>query len=209
MFEWKQQRMCIFVPVMAISSFVWLASGRSGFAHGGPPFPILMDESLANHRVSVWADPDIGEAAFFIVVESPLGGPPTDVPTVSMWYEPASGRSERVVCEAKQETLRNQLQFAAKPYFDQRDMWTVGFRLATADGRSEEVTTQIESTPPGFGPWDLLIYLFPFLLIGGMWVLAMVRRGRMERSGRANAESTAGESQREQRLVETKAEQGA
>ncbi|MCA9124680.1 MAG: hypothetical protein H6822_09130 [Planctomycetaceae bacterium] len=151
-------------------------------AHEGPPFPILMDKPLAGYLVSVWADPDIGEATFFVVVESPQGGLPAEAPSVAMWFEPVSGRLDRVACETKQEALRNQLQFIAQPNFDQRDQWTVGFRLTSANGVSEELTAQVESTPPGFGPWDFAIYLFPFLLLGGMWVLAMMRRSRMNSS---------------------------
>jgi hypothetical protein len=96
-----------------------------------------------------------------------------------MWVEPVSGRLDRAVYVAKQQTLRNQLQFEAKPYFDQRDMWTVGFQLTTPGGESQELTTEVESTPPGYGLWDLAIYLFPFVLLGGMWVIAMGRRRRM------------------------------
>lgn len=152
-------------------------------AHEGPPFPILMDQPAAGHVVSVWADPDIGEAKFFVIVESPAGSPPSEPPGVVMWVEPVSGRLDRVTCQAAQQPLRNQIQFEARPYFDQRDMWNVGFRITTADGKSEELTTQIESTPPGFGRWDLAIYLFPFLLLGGMWILAMKRRSRMHYDG--------------------------
>lgn len=148
-------------------------------AHEGPPFPILMDESAAGHVVSVWADPDIGEAQFFIVVETPAGTPPAKLPTVSMWAEPISGRLERATYEAEQQLLRNQIQFEAQPYFDQRDMWTVGFRITAPDGTTDELTTEIESTPPGFGAWDLAVYLFPFLLLGGMWIMAMRRRSRI------------------------------
>lgn len=173
-------------------------------AHEGPPFPILMDKPVANHLVSVWADPDIGEARFFIIVESALGGPPTEVPNVTMWFESVSGRTERVDCQTKQQTLRNQLQFTANPYFDQRDMWNVGFRLTSAEGDSEEVTTQIESTPPGFGLWDLAIYLFPFFLFGGMWVLAMARRRRMRCPGQEDIEAAARKS-RDQAVPEANA----
>ena len=102
--------------------------------------------------VSVWADPDIGEALFYVVVESPEGGPPTSPPKqVSMWAEPTSGRLQRTNYDATPQTLRNQLQFEARPYFDQRDVWTVGFCLVGPHGRRDELTTEVESTPPGRG----------------------------------------------------------
>ena len=150
-------------------------------AHEGPPFPILMDQRTQDYVVSVWADPDIGEAVFYVVVESPEGGSPVSPPkAVSLWAEPTSGRLQRMTYEATPQTLRNQLQFEARPHFDQRDMWTVGVCLVGPGGRREELTTEIESTPPGYGPWDLAIYLFPFLLLGGLWAAAMIRRYRAQ-----------------------------
>jgi hypothetical protein len=145
-------------------------------AHEGPPFPILMDKPLAEYVVSVWADPDIGEAKFFVVVESAEGGPPRQAPEVSMWVEPVNQRRPRNSYPAKLRVLRNQMQFEAKPHFDQRDMWKVGFQLTAPGGTTHELTTEVESTPPGYGPWDLAIYLFPFVLLGGMWMAAMIRR---------------------------------
>jgi hypothetical protein len=147
-------------------------------AHQGPPFPILMDKPLQGYAVSVWADPDIGDALFYVVVESPGGAPPAEPRGVSMWVAPTSGRLQRATYPMRRRVLRNQLQFEAKPHFDQRDTWTVGIRLVGPDGRFKELRTQVESTPPGFGPWDLAVYLFPFALLGGMWVVAMIRRHR-------------------------------
>jgi hypothetical protein len=48
--------------------------------------------------------------------------------------------------------------------------------LADADRQRAELTAQVESTPPGYGLWDLAIYLFPFVLLGAMWAIAMARR---------------------------------
>ena len=166
----------------------WLAAWGVGFglvlaspccAHEGPPFPIVMDRPVADYLVSVWADPDIGESRFFVVIEQAGGnGPPPVTPSVSLWVEPIDGRLDRVTYDATQQDLRNQLQFFASPYFDQRDRWRVGVQLAVAGRPTEEVTAQVESTPPGWGAWDLAIYLFPFLLFGGLWVVASVRHRR-------------------------------
>jgi hypothetical protein len=106
-----------------------------------------------------------------------------------MWVEPVSGRLPRARYEAKQQTLRNQMQFEAAPHFDQRDIWDVGFHVAPPGGETLELTTQIESTPPGYGPWDLVIYLFPFVLLGGLWLAAMVRRSRMKQLAEEARES--------------------
>jgi len=148
-------------------------------AHEGPPFPILMDKPAGPYVVSVWADPDIGEAQFYVVVETPDGGPPARAPKVSMWTQPAGGRLGRVDYPMQRRALRNQVQFEAEPYFDRQDFWTVGFEVVDANRRRAELTAQVESTPPGYGLWDLAIYLFPFVLLGAMWAVAMARRRRM------------------------------
>ncbi len=180
-----QQRRSRFLSVrrpLVVVAALLCADLPSLAAHEGPPFPILMDEPVAGHVVSVWADPDIGEAQFFVIVESPGGGPPPAAPRVAMWFEPVSGRLERATEQATRQPLQNQMQFEVSPYFDQRDMWQIGFRLTGSDGAVGELTSEIESTPPGYGPLDLVIYLFPFVLLGGMWVFAVARRRRMMRT---------------------------
>jgi len=173
---------------LAIMLLTMLGHAAQTKAHEGPPFPILLDERTQDYVVSVWADPDIGEAKFFIIVESPSGGPPATTPQeFTMWAEPVSGRLDRVTYKTKRQTMRNQLQFEARPYFDRRDMWTVGFRVIGPNGRTNELTTKVESTPPGFGAWDLIIYLFPFALLAGMWALAMTRRKRARSEARTLA----------------------
>lgn len=163
-------------PGFALTMVTCLVATSQSLAHEGPPFPILMDRPLADYMVSVWADPDIGEARFFIVFESPGGGPASKKPSgVSMWIEPLSGRLVREDVKVEQQSLRNQLQFIARPCFDQQDEWKVGFRVADRNGMSQELTTTVKSTPPGYGPWDMAIYLFPFLVIAGFWASAIVR----------------------------------
>lgn len=79
----------------------------------------------------------------------------------------------------------------------------------TRNWRIGELTTQIESTPPGFGLWDFVIYLFPFLLLGGMWVLAMLRRSRMHYAAEVSPEADNNQSLDCRVLAETKSEHGA
>ena len=171
----RRRRLAIW-RIVFVGVALWLIEVPQAWAHQGPPFPLFMDRSAGSYVVSVWADPDIGEAAFYIVVESPAGGTPPTAPNVSMWVEPVSGRLDRVTYQAKRQSLRNQMQFEAKPHFDQRDRWAVGFQLAGSDGEPEELFVEVESTPPGMGPWDFAIYLFPFLLLAGLWVAAIRRR---------------------------------
>jgi hypothetical protein len=48
-------------------------------------------------------------------------------------------------------------------------------RLESAQGNAETFAT-VEATPPGYGRWDLLVYLLPFVAIGVLWAVAMLRR---------------------------------
>lgn len=157
-----------------------LGSARGAYAHKGPPFPILMDVVCDELVVSVWADPDIGEATFFIVVEAAGGGEPADELAASMWAEPVGGRLDRVSYGGTRQKQRGAARFAAQPYFDQRDFWAVGFRIERPGREAVEVATQVESTPPGFGPWDLLVYGFPFILLGGLWVAALLQQRKRQ-----------------------------
>lgn len=152
-----------------------LACASSASAHEGPPFPILMDQPAAGYLVSIWADPDIGDARFFIVLEKE-GEPFGDDPVVMLWTEPTSGRLPRAEYRATRQDLRNAVQFACQPHFDQRDHWKIGVSITPPGGTAEELLTEVESTPPGFGAWDLAIYFFPFGLLGGLWTYGMLRR---------------------------------
>jgi hypothetical protein len=126
----------------------------------------------------VWADPDIGEATFYVIVEDLGGKKVASAPEVLMWVEPQGGRLKRQTYPMQRRPMRNQVQFEAQPHFDRRDLWKVGICLIDSSGDMEEITTQVESTPPGYGAWDFAVYLFPFVLLGGLWAFAMIRRFR-------------------------------
>ncbi len=152
-------------------------------AHEGPPFPILVDQATPDYVVSVWADPDIGEATFYVITEPRSTSPgetasSLEPPRVEVWVEPANGRLARKTYPATQQAMRNRIQFLAEPYFDQQEMWSIGIVVHSPQGKTSELMTEVEATPPGAGAWDVLIYLFPFVLFGGLWTLGMVRRWR-------------------------------
>jgi len=60
-------------------------------------------------------------------------------------------------------------------HFDAEELWRIRVRLQSSEGNAETIAT-VEATPPGYGRWDLLLYLFPFLAIGVLWVIAMIRK---------------------------------
>jgi hypothetical protein len=142
-------------------------------AHEGPPYPLFEDRQLEPYVVSVWTDPDVGEALFFVILNAPAQLP-SDL-RVQLGVQPVSGRLPEAFYPAERETLQGQVQYRAQVHFDAEELWQVRVRLASAQGNAETIAT-VEATPPGYGRWDLLVYLMPFLAIGVLWAIAMVRR---------------------------------
>jgi hypothetical protein len=167
---------------------VWLVIGslltgaRRASAHEGPPYPILVDKMIGPCFVSVWADPDVGVGTFFIILDPPSGGTlPEDV-AVEIGVQPVSGRLAETRYKAERESLRDRTQFKAEIPFDAQERWLTRVLLKSSRGHGE-ATVEVEVTPPGYGRWDLLLYLFPFLAVGFLWLKAFLRgRGRNKAS---------------------------
>jgi hypothetical protein len=144
-------------------------------AHEGPPFPIIVDKSVGPCMVSVWTDPDVGESTFFVIINPQPGGAiPTDL-RVELGVQPTSGRLAEKLYPVQREDLRNQLQYKALILLDAQEMWRVRVVLTSTQG-SGEASATVEATPPGYGRWDLLIYLLPFVAVALLWVRAVTRR---------------------------------
>jgi hypothetical protein len=88
---------------------------------------------------------------------------------------------------------RGQVEYDAQADFDRQDLWRVRLVIQSSQGGGEAIT-QVEVTPPGFGRWDLLLYLLPFLLLAFLWFLGVSRARRLKRaqlrSGVQSAEAT-------------------
>jgi hypothetical protein len=147
-------------------------------AHEGPPYPVLVDKTLGPCVVSVWADPDVGTGTFFFVVEPPPGGKLPDDIRVEVGVRPVSGRLPEALYAAGREDLRGSVQYKALVPFDAQELWRVRVLLQSSQGGGE-VATDVEATPPGYGRWDLLLYLLPFAAVGLLWLRAIIKgRGR-------------------------------
>ncbi len=142
-------------------------------AHEGPPYTLFVDREVSPYVVSVWTDPDVGDALFFVILNAPAQLP-SDL-RVQVGVQPVSGRLPEVFFPAERENLQGQVQYRAVVKFDAEELWHVRVKLDSAQGNVETLAT-VEATPPGYGRWDLLVYLMPFLAIGALWVIAIVRR---------------------------------
>ena len=156
---------------------VVLLCAKSVSAHEGPPFPLFVDRKTDPYVVSVWTDPDVGTALFFVILGTPDQVQlPNDL-RVQIGVQPVSGRLPEAFYPAERENVQGQIQYRAQVHFDAEELWQVRVRLESGQGSVETVAT-VEATPPGYGRWDLLLYLLPFLAIGLLWTIAMVRKFR-------------------------------
>jgi hypothetical protein len=149
-------------------------------AHNGPPFPIITDQRVGPYIVSLWTHPDLGTGLFFVMIDPLPGGTiPKDL-KVQIGVQPASGRLAEVVYSAWLQDLRGQVEYKTEVQFDQQENWKVRLILASSVGGGEALS-QVVPTPTGFGRWDLLLYLLPFLGVGFLWVTAITKRRRLRK----------------------------
>jgi hypothetical protein len=152
--------------------FIVLVFARTLYAHEGPPFPLFVDQKVENYVVSIWTDPDVGTALFFVILN---GEPPNDL-RVQIGVQPVSGRLQEVFYPAERENVQGRVQYKSLVQFDAQEMWRVRVQLQSAQSGNAETVATVEATPPGYGRWDLLIYLVPFLAVGLLWAMAMIRK---------------------------------
>ena len=174
----------------AVLVFLGLSWAAAAQAHVGPPFPIVENQAAGPYIVSVWAHPDIGVGVFYVILDAGPGATLPEKNDVQVCVQPLDGRLPERCYPAEREATRDRVQYDAQVEFDQRDHWRLRVTASGANGEGE-VRAEVESTPPGLGVWDLLLYGFPFILFGGLWLLVALRRGRRRRRGVAVAAPTA------------------
>lgn len=160
-------------------------------AHNGPPFPIIENKKVGPCIVALWTHPDVGTGAFYVFVEAAPGSAIPDDLKIEIGVQPVSGRLSEVVYAAQQVKSRGPVQYNAQAEFDRQELWRVRLVLQSSQG-SGEATAQVEVTPPGFGRWDLLLYLLPFLLVAFLWFRG-ISRARRRRSEQVEKRDPAGQ----------------
>jgi hypothetical protein len=155
-------------------------------AHNGPPFPIIENRKMAGCVISLWTHPDIGNGTFFVLVDPVPGGKIPDGLKVEIGIQPESGRLAEVIYPAVREDSRGQVEYNASAQFDRDEFYRVRLILRGSQG-TEEALSRVEATPPGYGRWDLLLYLLPFLAVAFLWFRGMSRRRRHNKNRRLQA----------------------
>lgn len=108
---------------------------------------------------------------------------------IKIGVQPATGRLPETFYEASRVKSRGQVQYNAQADFDRQELWRVRLVVQSSQGGGE-ATAQVEVTPPGFGRWDLLLYLLPFLLVAFLW-LRGISRARRRRNAQLPKEAGA------------------
>ena len=146
-------------------------------AHNGPPFPIIENKKVGPCIVALWTHPDVGTGAFYVFVDPAPGATVPDDLKIKIGVQPVTGRLPEKFYEARRVKSHGQVQYNAQADFDRQELWRVRLVLESSQG-SGEATAQVEVTPPGFGRWDLLLYLLPFLLVAFLWFRGISRAKR-------------------------------
>ena len=153
-------------------------------AHNGPPFPIIENRKMAGCTISLWTHPDIGTGTFFVLVDPIPGGKIPDGLKVEIGIQPESGRLAEVIYPAVRQDSRGQVEYFASAQVDRDEFYRVRLILHSSQG-TEEVLSRVEATPPGYGRWDLLLYLLPFLAVAFLWFRGMARRRSYKNKNRS------------------------
>jgi hypothetical protein len=155
-------------------------------AHNGPPFPIIENKKVGPCIVALWTHPDVGTGAFYVFIEPVSGSTVPNDLKIEIGVQPLTGRLPEVLYAAERVKSHGPLQYNAQAGFDRQELWRVRLVVQSSQGGGE-ATTQVEVTPPGFGRWDLLLYLLPFLLVAFLWFrgVSRTRRRRSEQLRKA------------------------
>jgi hypothetical protein len=159
-------------------------------AHNGPPFPIIENKKVGPCIVALWTHPDVGTGAFYVFVEPAPGGTLPDDLKIKIGVQPATGRLPEKFYEAGRVKSHGQAQYNALADFDRQELWNVRLVIQSSQGGGE-ATAQVEVTPPGFGRWDLLLYLLPFLMVAFFWFLGISRMKRRKNARLRDGAETA------------------
>ncbi len=153
-----------------------LMAARPALAHYGPPFPILVDKTVGPYIASVWADPNIGTGTYYVVLDVPKGHRMPAKTTVRIGVQPVSKRLPEVFYDAAPQPVSEGARFYTQVQFDRGEFWHTHVVIGGSEGGGE-LRTDVEATPAGIlGPLGSLVYAFPFLAVGFLWLKATLRK---------------------------------
>jgi hypothetical protein len=95
---------------------------------------------------------------------------------VRIGVQPISKRLPEIVYDAKPQPVHYGQRHFAEVKLDRGEMWRIRILIESPKGGGQ-LTSEVEATPNGtLGPVGSLVYLFPFLAVGFLWLKAALRR---------------------------------
>jgi hypothetical protein len=163
-------------------------------AHSGPPFPIVSNRIVGAYDISIWTDPDATSngqdgGQFWIVIHAAdrgtgAAGAAGEIPAetrVTVAIRPAGGTNGEQHATATPVEGQVSRQFAALQ-MDHEGRFDVRVMVEGPLG-SVELSSAVDATyDQRPAPILLVVYLLPFVAIGGLW-MARLRRRRAAVSG--------------------------
>jgi hypothetical protein len=165
---------------MAERALLLLLLAARAAAHDGPPYAVLVGQPCGARLIEVWTDPDIGTGRYWILLSAPEGTTLTPPDTVRIAIAPRDATTPETTWTAERLADKADLQYYVEPQFPAGGWWTT--RILLRDGATEsEARVDVEATPPGIGPWGFVIYLFPFVAFGLIFLKLALKRRRARR----------------------------
>jgi hypothetical protein len=169
-----RQLLCCLVSFLLLCRISALAHD-----HHAPPARIITDEQVGPWTISVWAQQHMDTGRFFVKVRPSSGTTIPDDLKVEVGVQPANQNSPETFHAASPDPQEE--QYTAEAPFDTEKSWQIRIRLQSSGGVNE-TTTYLGAAPPGSGTWQFLLYSFPFLSVGGLWLRVYWLRRGLKRS---------------------------
>jgi hypothetical protein len=111
-----------------------------------------------------------------VILDAPKEKRLVDPTRVRIGIRPVSGRLPEVLYDAEAQKVRQGARYYTTAQFDRGEMWHVRCVVDGPRGGGK-LKADVEATPDGtLGPLGSLIYLVPFLGVGGLWLKAVLYR---------------------------------
>ena len=155
---------------------------RPALAHSGPPFPVISNQTSGAYRVSVWTDPDATDDStpggqFWVVIEPARADAVPPATRARVAIRPLDRAQPFVEAPASPVDGNVSRQYAVLRMDHEGPF---GVRVVV-DGPWGATTleTTVDATYDLRPPLPLLaVYLLPFLAVGVLWTMRLVRRRR-------------------------------
>jgi hypothetical protein len=160
-----------------------LGAARPAGAHDGPPYPIISNQLFGAYRISVWTDPDTTDdgtpgGQFWVMIDPADAGTPLPPDLRAQVTVRSLDRpGDALTASATPISSDPSRQFAAL-LMDHEGRFSVRVEVESVAGRvsmDSEVQATYDLRPSRL---VLVVYLIPFLLVGFLWTMLLIRRRR-------------------------------